>query len=489
MKATRIVLVFGMLVGAVLLLPAIPASAQLPVTGGLKLWLDGDDLDADGVSEGLSESGQSGGVVTTWLDKSSTGMTATQTNATYQPQLSLAGLGGNDVVAFTNNDWLPVVANSPTGYQTTFVVYQDTSTKSWTTPIGANIAGNGGVFHGASNDAGLFDGGWTHANTRNGDNYRNGTDIGDGTSTPRPDVYAIDLHVGAAAFGDAIQSIAADDCCNPGRGIEGGIAEIIMYDRNLSFPERNQVGNYLEGKWGITWTDVVEPPPPPEGLEAIAHRWSFNDTGDGHNGMSDSIGTAHGAAENGNVFVAGEELNITAAGRMLTSAIGASIGEKTLVVWTTLDDPAFRSAGSALTIENDAGGGVFDAIVYAERTDRQWMAGSNSFQRTPVNNGGAAETSTDEVMMAIVYAADNSITLYRNGVPYGNSYVQGTLVPYNSNAVVQIGRRHGTHANTYIGSINEGRIYADALSADDIQLLYQLVPQIAIEGTPRGDFA
>jgi|GEM_PF-6480112 len=40
---------------------------------GLELWLDANDLDGDGSAEGLNESGQAGGVVSVWKDKSGNG--------------------------------------------------------------------------------------------------------------------------------------------------------------------------------------------------------------------------------------------------------------------------------------------------------------------------------------------------------------------------------------------------------------------------------
>jgi hypothetical protein len=40
-----------------------------PVTNGLVVWLDASDLDGDGLIEGAGESGQTGGLAETWVDK------------------------------------------------------------------------------------------------------------------------------------------------------------------------------------------------------------------------------------------------------------------------------------------------------------------------------------------------------------------------------------------------------------------------------------
>lgn len=37
---------------------------------------------------------------------------------------------------------------------------------------------------------------------------------------------------------------------------DGGIGEVIVYDRVLSQSEMNLVGNYLSTKWGISWTNI-----------------------------------------------------------------------------------------------------------------------------------------------------------------------------------------------------------------------------------------
>ncbi len=52
-----------------------------PAFAGLMLWLDGDDVDADGVAEGLGESTLSGTAITQWRDKSGRGYHMNPRNA------------------------------------------------------------------------------------------------------------------------------------------------------------------------------------------------------------------------------------------------------------------------------------------------------------------------------------------------------------------------------------------------------------------------
>ncbi len=207
-----------------------------------------------------------GTAVSGWADQSTYGRDASQTaTITRQPILAPATLGGQPTVQFTTaaNSALALGANAFGGQQTTFIVYNDTSTVAYATPIGSVYAGGGGAsYHGKNNDTGLFDGTYTHANTLNGNNYQNGLLIGNGTTTPRPDSFTINAYRAAGAFpaGKNINTIGADECCaaptGTGRSINGGIAEILVYDRQLSGVEIDAVGNYLGSKYGLSWTNI-----------------------------------------------------------------------------------------------------------------------------------------------------------------------------------------------------------------------------------------
>ena len=226
---------------------------------------------------------------------------------------------------------------------------------------------------------------------------------------------------------------------------------------------------------------------------APSHQWTFND-GTAH----DSAGSADGGLFGGASIVNGELVLDNAAtapnqhvnGQHMKAALPDAVSTKTLVVWARLANLTQRG-GSALTIEDrivdNTGSNHFDAIDYAEQVAGPWMAGSNNFDRTKVgSNGGAPETSTDAVMLAIVYGADNSITIYRNGALYMNppSYVKGALLSYLGGASdAVLGLRHSQCNNNcwLSGSIDEARIYPTALTACQIEAL-QPVPS----GCPAG---
>jgi hypothetical protein len=257
-----------------------------------------------------------------------------------------------------------------------------------------------------------------------------------------------------------------------GNPLHGYINEARIYDSVLSGAEILDI--YLTGT-DSTPSDPPPPPPPP----ALVHQWTFED-----GTANDSVGTAHGTLNGGAQIVGGRLALDGINGYMQSSPIGQTITAKTLVSWVSLDNLSQQS-GSALTLENPTGADIFDAIVFGKATAGQWMNGSNNFLRTIGNNNGPAESVTEpgEVMMAIVYGLDNSITLYRDGELYATAS-QGSLQTYPSGvADVLIGLRHidinaamGTPEGNdqfLAGFVNEARIYSGALSAAEIQSIYQ----------------
>ena len=104
---TPLIYLFGALLIAGIGLGGFPATvAAAPLTNNLVLWVDAEDLDGDGVAEGLGESGLSGAFVTTWVDKApDRGVnTATQGITADQPLLQLGAQNGRPVVRFDGVD-------------------------------------------------------------------------------------------------------------------------------------------------------------------------------------------------------------------------------------------------------------------------------------------------------------------------------------------------------------------------------------------------
>ncbi len=142
-------------------------------------------------------------------------------------------------------------------------------------------------------------------------------------------------------------------------------------------------------------------------------------------------------------------------------------------------------------IEAPAGDDVFDAIIFGEHVPGQWLAGSNYSSRTPFDNGGAIETSTELTMLAAVYDDTDHVTVYRSGVVYAGPYSVGPMAMYPAgDSDILIGLRHedriaestfATAAGTdayFAGAVTDARIYGQALSATQIAQLFAAGPAL-----------
>jgi hypothetical protein len=225
-----------------------------------------------------ADAGFSAGPTTTWADQSTNGYVASQSTAANQPTPGAGVLGGQPAVLFDGNDYL-TIPGGPTGQQTAFFVYRDTSTAAWVTPVGTVYDGKGS-YHGHSGDTQLFNTTYTDAKSINGANYRDGASIGDGLSTPRPDSWALDAHVATAPLGQVVSTIGADNAAPASRAINGGIAEVILYDRPLNDSQRNAVGYYLANKYGLS-TSYYDPTDYGTGV------WNVHDDWDPADGTPD----------------------------------------------------------------------------------------------------------------------------------------------------------------------------------------------------------
>ena len=193
-------------------------------------------------------------------------------------------------------------------------------------------------------------------------------------------------------------------------------------------------------------------------------RWDFDAD------LKDSVGKLHGTIEgkarldNGALVVDGKSAYVA------TAALTKELKAKTLEVWVSLENLAQRGGG-AISIQT-LDGGVFDAIVFGEREPKRWMAGSNGFVRTQSFGGsGENEVQTKPVHVAIVYAADGTITGYRHGQAYGKPYKSnGPITFAPGKAQVIFGLRHGSAGGNRLlsGAIHKAQLYDRALSSDEV---------------------
>ena len=147
------------------------------------------------------------------------------------------------------------------------------------------------------------------------------------------------------------------------------------------------------------------------------------------------------------------------------------VRDKTLVAWASPSGLDQRG-GSALTIDNLAGG--FDAIVFGELAARRWMAGSNFFQRTQKEQEAYRPETADGdkfVQIAIVYRGTD-VAIYRDGEPYA-AYKIDRPMTFLPPWVAVLGVRHldASDSGTFLGRIDDARIYDRPLSVEEIRSL------------------
>ncbi len=196
-------------------------------------------------------------------------------------------------------------------------------------------------------------------------------------------------------------------------------------------------------------------------------RWTFE------TGAADLIGGLGGDLRGGAVVENGR-LKLNGKGAFLqTAPLPRDLREKTLEAWVSAPDWTQRGGG-VLSVEN-RDGDAFDAIVFGERVAGRWMAGSEFYRRTH-DLQGAAETARpgELVHVAVVYGADHSIAVYRNGEPYAPPYTPSGAgaTPHTyaaADSVVLFGLRHtGAGNGFFAGEIAEARLYDRALSAAEV---------------------
>lgn len=227
-----------------------------------------------------------------------------------------------------------------------------------------------------------------------------------------------------------------------------------------------------EGLRATARARVLEKRGTPVRLAALAPEplaaWSFE--GDAR----DQQGKMHGELVGGAVVRDGRLVLNGESAYVRTAPLSKDVTARTLEAWVRLDDLNQRGGG-VVTVET-AKGDVFDAIVLGERRAQEWLAGSDHHRRTR-DFGGEPESESGNklIHLALVYGGDNSVTMYRNGEPYGRPYVApAEMETYRGgNGHVLIGKRHLGGGNSFLkGEIEEARLYDQALTPSQVASSY-----------------
>jgi hypothetical protein len=200
-------------------------------------------------------------------------------------------------------------------------------------------------------------------------------------------------------------------------------------------------------------------------------RWNFE------KGLQDDIGQLQSELRNGATRDGGA-LSVGPDGHAISVPLTRDVKAKTLEVWVQLQNLDQRGGG-VMSIQNRSGD-VFDAIVFGEQSPRQWLAGSNVFERTkPFGGPEENEANQQPVHFAIVYHADGKIVGYRNGQPYGQAYQSNGPREFKAgDTVIGFGIRHLPAGGNRIltGSIFKAQLYDRALSAEEVKVSFQSYP-------------
>ena len=200
-------------------------------------------------------------------------------------------------------------------------------------------------------------------------------------------------------------------------------------------------------------------------------KWTFNETVQGN-----IPGELKGDAAIKRTSLDIGVLSLPKPGSFFQSAkLTKEIREKTLEAWVALSSLE-QGGGAAISIET-GDGRTFDAIVFGEQQPKKWISGSEGFLRTQTLDIPAESSDPSTfIHVAIAYAADNSISLYRNGQPLGKPYTpKSPLQTFSAgDAQVLLGRRHTGGGRPWLtGEIQQAALYDRALSSEEVFASYR----------------
>ena len=158
--------------------------------------------------------------------------------------------------------------------------------------------------------------------------------------------------------------------------------------------------------------------------------------------------------------------------------LGVNFKEKTLVAWVKLNDLEQQGGGVVGIQSGIAANNDFDSIVYGEKTQYHWWAGSSYFLRS--FESPFVEKSKQWVLMTITYR-DSDYRIYQNASLIGNTAMY-VAQPFGTDSTFYVGKRHGLLVGPINAQIDEARLYNRVLSASEIQQLYSgMSPSVVVK--------
>ena len=201
--------------------------------GGVALWLDAEEI------EGKTD----GETIGVWHDLSGNGNHALQVRESMQPEYVTGELNGRPTVNFIDTETMLLPQGVAAQGGTLFIVHrQDPLQGAWTSPLGGDLR------------------------TTQDDQEWALERAGGGTILIRPQISSTAFSVNVLQLvlndyrmwvnGELIDTSASGDTIQPFNGVgvdfNGDIAEVIVFDRELSLEEQNSIGLYLAEKYGLS---------------------------------------------------------------------------------------------------------------------------------------------------------------------------------------------------------------------------------------------
>jgi hypothetical protein len=269
----------------------------------------------------------------------------------------------------------------------------------------------------------------------------------------------------------AIGNVAA----NVNRGFDGTIDDVRVYNRELSVSEVKQLYNLGSTKVNASSQTLTNGSTLKDGLVGL---WTF----DGPD-VTDKVYDRSGSANNGYYF------NAATSSAKVFGKLGQALSFDGTNDYVGVPDATSLHITSAITLSawvKSVSNGDYQQIITKPFQDGnhtspyfayQLAVNPDSTIRFGLSIGGSLiQLNTGQVTygawthLAATYDGSTMI-LYKNGVQIGSSAQSGAFDSYNT--ALRIGT-NGGNGESFLGSIDDPRVYNRALSASEVKQLYNI---------------
>jgi hypothetical protein len=196
---------------------------------GIRLWLDGDNVNGDDTADSLTD----GTAIIQWIDQSGNNNHAGQATINNRPTYEAAELGNKGVISYTAGQSLDISADANIRVIAA-VILQASNQSAVTKPFGGNqnLTTSAQKFALGAIDSGV-----------------SSSDGGIVVWQFEPGAYSI--YVDGVNKGSSTSSLTPNAFNKVGNDFAGEIAEVVAYDRALSDGVRQKLEGYFAHKWGL----------------------------------------------------------------------------------------------------------------------------------------------------------------------------------------------------------------------------------------------